>query len=482
METIKRTIKQSPLLFSLFLVTVVLAVVFFTSMTKQTPTTTLEGSSQSVPQPYLAEVASGKEGEFQQAAQNLHLSPEKIYGDFPLLYRVYLAPSEVDNVASQLQGVINTIKPEDTLEVMGYNNWPNDPFFTSQWPIWRGGFTQAWSIAKDCNSVTIAVVDTGIKGTHSEFSDGRIKEGMNFVANPDAPIAAGANSDDHGHGTGVASIIGAIPNNKEGIAGVCWTANIMPLKACNEQGKCKEGDVIAAIRYATDYAKNQGKKMIINLSVGAYGEPSMAMTKAVYDAHDAGLVLIAAAGNKGPSMPPWLKPLGNRDAWAWTQQPPVMAYPAKIDPVIAINMLCPSRVIALVGTSYGPGLDGSFFGPGLYINLRAKSILTKYGVSSQQLPTFNPDDKTTYGYATGSSRLSVLSSYAAAAVTGEAALVWHKYPSFSNQDVEKSLLTGTQPPPYKERMGEEEYRLEYANGLLDPEKALRVAETIAKSK
>src|SRR3989344_2826586 len=43
-------------------------------------------------------------------------------------------------------------------------------------------------------------------------------------------IPSGGNSDDNGHGTAVAGVVGAIPNNQKGIAGVNWNFRLMPVK------------------------------------------------------------------------------------------------------------------------------------------------------------------------------------------------------------------------------------------------------------
>ena len=95
-----------------------------------------------------------------------------------------------------------------------------------------------------------------------------------------------------GHGTAVAGIIAA-PINGTGMAGVAPDARIMVLRACGFL-TCPDPTVIESIYYAT----NNGAD-VINLSLGRSAGADTAMEIAVQGAIDAGVVVIAAAGNSG---------------------------------------------------------------------------------------------------------------------------------------------------------------------------------------
>lgn len=108
--------------------------------------------------------------------------------------------------------------------------------------------------------------------------------GWNFVDGNNDPW------DDIGHGTHVAGTIGAKGNNGEGIAGINWSVELMPLKVCGPDG-CPSAAIIDAIGYATF----KGVK-ILNASLGGAGH-SYAERDAILAARQAGVLLIASAGN-----------------------------------------------------------------------------------------------------------------------------------------------------------------------------------------
>ncbi len=73
----------------------------------------------------------------------------------------------------------------------------------------------AWALAKGGTGV-VAVLDTGVQANHPDLT-GRVLAGYDFVNN-DTNAA-----DDNGHGTWVAGIIAANPNDGYGIAGISWS-------------------------------------------------------------------------------------------------------------------------------------------------------------------------------------------------------------------------------------------------------------------
>ncbi len=174
----------------------------------------------------------------------------------------------------------------------------NDPGFTQnplnidkQWAIPAAGFDYAWAKTTGSSSNIVAIIDTGLDATHEDLQNLRLVDGYDFVNNQ--PISGRINSDDNGHGTVVAGILGASANNGIGVVGTNWAISIMPLKALDSSGKGTSNTVAQAITWATDHGAN-----FINLSLGgiAAAHDSTLSTSVSY-AFNKGVLIVAAAGN-----------------------------------------------------------------------------------------------------------------------------------------------------------------------------------------
>lgn len=149
---------------------------------------------------------------------------------------------------------------------------------------------EVWTLLPETyREIVVAVVDTGLNAAHPEFA-GRIVEGYDFV-NFDADP-----TDDHGHGTHVAGIIAAGANSV-GMVGVCPTCKIMPVKALNAGNSGTWSTVARGILYAIEHDAD-----VINLSLGA-STGSETVRQAIVAAQEAGLIVVAAAGNSGSTAP-----------------------------------------------------------------------------------------------------------------------------------------------------------------------------------
>ncbi|HEY9246382.1 MAG TPA: S8 family serine peptidase [Candidatus Methanoperedens sp.] len=141
--------------------------------------------------------------------------------------------------------------------------------------------------------VKIAVLDTGIDYNHEELRD-NYKGGYNFVFNNSDPF------DDYNtyiggksHGTHVAGIIAA-KRNGMGVVGVAPNASIYAVKVLDGAGIGMESWLISGIEWAVN-----NKMDIISMSLGGgQDEPdSIALKTAVDNAYNAGVLLVASAGN-----------------------------------------------------------------------------------------------------------------------------------------------------------------------------------------
>ncbi len=137
--------------------------------------------------------------------------------------------------------------------------------------------------------VKVAVLDTGIDYTHPDL-DANYKGGINLVdpAQADNPFDDSWNS----HGTHVAGIIAAELDGS-GVVGVAPAASLYAIKALDAGGLGYLSDVIAGIEWAIENDMD-----IVNLSLGLK-DHSEALAEACARAYEAGVLLVAAAGNTG---------------------------------------------------------------------------------------------------------------------------------------------------------------------------------------
>lgn len=194
---------------------------------------------------------------------------------------------------------------------------PSDPRFTdgSLWALKNTGLNNgipgadikapgAWDIIREAPNVVVAVIDTGVNLTHQDLA-------ANLWINP-APTFGDVNgarflngvrngnpTDDSGHGTHVAGIIGAIGDNNLGATGIAWRVQIMAVKVFTGSGRSTVSDVVSGINYAVAHGAH-----IINASYGESGSTGFSQSEfaAIAAARDAGVIFVAAAGNANSNM------------------------------------------------------------------------------------------------------------------------------------------------------------------------------------
>lgn len=177
-----------------------------------------------------------------------------------------------------------------------------DPYLDMQYAIELMKVDLAWTITEGNADVVIAIIDTGIDINHDEFI-GRLstlsynaktkQTGLQYV------------SDDTGHGTSVAGVIGANKDNSIGIAGIVQNSQLLIIKANNqddpltpnedESESFTDSTIVEAIYYAADHGAD-----IINLSLGGSSVNTL-MQNAINYAYDRDVIVIAASGNDGSS-------------------------------------------------------------------------------------------------------------------------------------------------------------------------------------
>jgi hypothetical protein len=196
---------------------------------------------------------------------------------------------------------------------------PNDPLLVRQWYATQNRAFDAWTEPPPLAPVRVAVIDSGVDGTHPELSS-RIAASKSFVAGP-------ATVDTQGHGTFVAGLIAAQTNDGVGIAGLAPPAELLVAKVVGPQRSIPVEAEAKAIRWAVANGAR-----IINMSLGGLRDPgdpsrdtySQLEADAVAYAVSKGVLIVAAVGNsdQSPSQP-------------W----PYASWPAALPHVIGVSAL-----------------------------------------------------------------------------------------------------------------------------------------------
>lgn len=258
----------------------------------------------------------------------------------------------------------------------------------------------AWSVHTGSGGFVVAVIDSGLVVAAGEFvgnlaQDASGHVGWDFLANK--PVT----NDGSGHGTRIASIIGARANDGLGdsVVGVNWSCKLLPLrfigKSPSTDGVLVDTGTTANAIKAIQYATNLGVKVSNN----SYGAQKIADATGLRDAIDqagqAGMLFVASAGNMGVDL--------NVEPF----------YPAAfdLDNILAVTSIdYDDKLPSDVG--YGLGVV-DIAAPGVEIYARGK-----YG----------------YGFDDGT-------SYATAFVSGAAALFWDLHPKLDHQAVKSRILS-----------------------------------------
>jgi serine protease len=304
---------------------------------------------------------------------------------------------------------------------------PDDDAYPFQWHYPLINLPAAWDTTTGESGVIVAVVDTGILSAHPDLQ-GQWVAGYDFVSDPDnAGDGDGIDPDpeDPGdaqgvgstsfHGTHVGGTVAAAGNNGLGVAGVAYSARIMPLRALGGSGGGTTYDVNQAIRFAAGLDNDSGTvpaqaATIINLSLS--GGPFTQSSQELYrEVRAAGVMVVAAAGNEATSLP---------------------AYPASYEHVIAVSAVDAQRNRATysnTGNSIDIAAPGGDNGVDLNGDGYPDGILSTSGSSAGVNSSF------VYSFLSGT-------SMAAPHVAGVLALMKSVNPGLTPADVDALLVRG----------------------------------------
>jgi serine protease AprX len=230
----------------------------------------------------------------------------RVTGDLPIING--FAAKVSDGAAASLQRFdgVGAVTRNTAIEPQGVNVSELQSAYPSSVDA-----IEAWN-RPDANvtgkNVGVAVVDTGIAGQMKDFEEKGPSKSSRVVAsvvtNPNATSA----KDTYGHGTHVAGIIGGNGterNNGDWLqnkyVGVAPEADLVSVKVSDDLGNATVLDVIYGLQWVVDF-KSQYNIRVVNLSLESTTPSSYKtdpLDAAVESAWLKGLVVVAAAGNRG---------------------------------------------------------------------------------------------------------------------------------------------------------------------------------------
>ncbi len=332
---------------------------------------------------------------------------------------------------------------------------PNDPFIGEQWNLLNFGLPAAWRLETGKDTVTLAVLDTGVDLAHEDLA-GRSWPGCDVYDQDNDPSPGSPSQDGNGHrhGTHVAGIALATGDNGKGIAGVAYTGvKLLPVKVFDNSGGDSQRTAVSvvakAIRWSAGLSvdgmnRNAHPAKIINMSLGGPGSGPdgtiESLNEAVQDARNAGSLVISASGNK-----------------YYTD---VILAPANAPGAIAVGSVDEDYRRSDFSNYNTAGRSVDLMAPGGSGDSSCGGVLSTFS------PAFEGATESAYGCQMGTSMASPF-------VAGVAALIWSQNPNLSADEVEAKLLSSTLYTPAMNTA-------EYGAGVICADRALGAATLCGK--
>ncbi len=173
---------------------------------------------------------------------------------------------------------------------------------------------EAWAAGHSCNpDVYVGVIDEGMMVGHEDLAnniwtnpfdpvDGVDNDGNGYVDDTNGWDFDGGNNsvfdgttDDHG--THVSGTIAGVGGNGKGVAGVCWSAQLISGKFLGRRGGTT-ANAIKAVDYMTGLKTRHGLNVVATNNSWGGGGFSQGLKDAIERANGAGILFVAAAGNE----------------------------------------------------------------------------------------------------------------------------------------------------------------------------------------
>lgn len=178
----------------------------------------------------------------------------------------------------------------------------NLPQFKSPYEILQVGYAHEQGIFGQ--NVTVAVIDTGIFPHEDFFKMPQTGIRTNrLVASCDLVHQRSFPYDNNGHGTHIAGIIGSSGVHDGHYIGIAPACRLISVRILDGKGNGKSENMIQGIHWILEHQKQYNIR-IANISIGASDNISPKqdnrLLQAVEELWDCGVIVVAAAGNRGP--------------------------------------------------------------------------------------------------------------------------------------------------------------------------------------
>ena len=277
-------------------------------------------------------------------------------------------------------------------------------------------------------AATIAIIDSGIDAGRPEFA-GRIAADVNLTS-----LSGNSAGDGRGHGTFVAGIAAGKLAGRDGAAP---TAKIVSIDVMDDQGMARTSDVILAADWILAHKAQYGIR-VANFSLHSSVANSFMydpLDKAVERLWFGGVVVVVASGNYGyPDRPSGVPFAPGNDPFVIT-----------VGASDTGKSVSTNDDVAAPWSAYGYTLDGfakpDVAAPGRYMVGPVPTTATLY------------KERADHVVEPGYMELSG-TSFAAPVVSGIAALVLGKHPTFTPDQVKGALMAGAKPLPRAKDLSE----------------------------
>lgn len=306
-----------------------------------------------------------------------------------------------DSDAEELAEVKDVIVEKDEIIQACATDTDGEKDLDAEWNIQMVRADEGTKVETGDKKIKVAVLDSGV----DDFNDLQLAGSIDLIPGEEEVLPLFW--DVTGHGSSVAGIIAA-EKNDVGITGIAPETEIYAAKVLDEKNQAPVSRVIDGIYWAIENKVN-----IINMSFGLKNN-SLALHKAIRDAYDAGILLVAAAGN-GDSV----------------------EYPAAYDEVIAVGSVDTSGTVS------------------------------EQSASGNELELAAPGEQICSTGAFEGTLVSAGTSMAAPHVTGIAARLWAKDTSVSAEFIRQLMAASANECGEKDSYGNGLVDLAYAEEIYD---------------